>query len=129
MVPNTQGENHICEAVGSAATLLQWEFGDIFWYHKITEKAVIIPLEGTYTIRRQRQITKFSFHFSPRQLLCLMWKKKVTMRVAKCGPEQDTISRLILRITAFILNKLLLMVQNRFNSVLENVFSPIHMKP
>lgn len=76
-----------------AATLLQREFGDIFWYHKITEKAIIIPLEGTYTIRRQRQITKFSFHFSPRQLLCLTWKKKVTMRVAKSGPERDTISR------------------------------------
>jgi hypothetical protein len=86
-----------------------------------------MPLEGTYTIRRQRQITKFSFHFSPRQLLCLVQKRKGTVRDSRYGLEQDTASKLILTIISFLLDKLFLIVKDRFNSIKKN--SPIHLKP
>lgn len=43
--------------------------------------AAVVPSGSTYTVRGQRQITKFSFHFSPRQLLRLGQKEKAAVKV------------------------------------------------
>lgn len=51
MAPVTLKGRTIHEAAGRATALLQQEFGAIFLYHKVMEKAVITPSEGTYTVR------------------------------------------------------------------------------